>query len=267
MTKQKSRAPLQEGGLALIDTQLIGPLAERANPVPVTPTDLLSQAITKGMDVATLEKLMDLKERHEANEARKKFFQAFTSFQANCPDLRKTKQVNFETSRGGNTSYNYAPLSDITRQIAKNLEKAQLNYRWEIKDDEKTLAVTCLVSHIDGHTEKTTMTGSPDTSGSKNSMQARGSAIEYLKRYTLIGALGLSTADSDIDGRLPEVDLDRLHKDFMETYNQVIQLDPELSKWHPDNWKVERTGPVYVKAIGSLRKILFDLQQKNEKHG
>lgn len=226
-----------------------------------TPTDLLAQAIDKGLDVAALEKLMALKERHEANEARKRFFEAFTHFQASCPDLRKTKEVKFENRTGGSTNYFYAPLADITRQISKLLEKNQLNYRWEIKDDEKTISVTCLISHIDGHTERTTMSGSPDTSGAKNGMQARGSAIEYLKRYTLIGALGLSTADSDVDGRLPEVDIDRLHKEFMEVYNQCIQINPTLSKWHPDNWKAI-SGPIYVKAIGSIRKILFDLQQK-----
>lgn len=227
-----------------------------------TPHNLIAMAIEKGLDVASLEKLMELKERHEANEARKLFFQAFTNFQAHCPDLRKTKAVNFETKTGGTTSYNYSPLSDITRQIAKVLKDNELSYRWEIKDDSNQIAVTCLISHIDGHTEKTTMTASPDTTGAKNAIQARGSAIEYLKRYTLIGALGLSTADSDIDGRLPDVDIDRLHKDYMEVYNSIIQIDPTQSKFHPDNWKTPPTGKLYVKATGELRKVLFELQNK-----
>lgn len=225
---------------------------------PETPNDLIAQAIDKGLDVESLSRLMALQERWEAGQARKKFFQAFTHFQSVCPDLRKTKEVAF-----GNTAYKYAPLADITRQISKVLKESELSYRWEIQDNEKEIKVTCLVSHIDGHTERTTMQANPDTSGSKNSIQARGSAIEYLKRYTLIGALGISTADTDIDGRLPgTVDLEKLHKDYMEVYNQVIQIDSSLTKYHTDNWKVEPTAKVYLKAVGELRKVLFELQQK-----
>lgn len=222
-----------------------------------TPHDLLSQAIEKGLDVEALGKLMDLQERWQANQARKLFFEAFTNFQAKCPDLRKTKQVKFNQ-----TEYHYAPLADITRQIAMVLKANELSYRWEIQDDQTQMKVTCLVSHVEGHTERTTMSASADTSGAKNAIQARGSAIEYLKRYTLIGALGLSTADSDIDGRMPNVDIDRLHGDYMEVYNQVIQIDASLSKYHPDNWKVEPNAKAYVKATGELRKVLFELQKK-----
>lgn len=222
-----------------------------------TPHDLISQAIEKGLDVEALGKLMDLQERWQVNQARKLFFEAFTSFQAQCPDLRKTKEVSFNQ-----TKYHYAPLADITRQISKVLKANALSYRWEIEDDQTQMKVTCLVSHIEGHTERTTMSANADTSGAKNAIQARGSAIEYLKRYTLIGALGLSTADSDIDGRMPNVDIDRLHGDYMEIYNQVIQLDSTLSKYHVDNWKVEPNAKAYVKAIGELRKVLFELQKK-----
>lgn len=231
--------------------------------VQQTPHELIALGIEKGLDVAALEKLMDLKDRHDAGLARKAFFQAFTEFQSQCPDLRKTKAVNFD-GKGGSVSYHYAPLADITRQIGKILKANDLSYRWEIEDDQTTIKVTCLVSHIDGHTEKTTMTASPDVSGSKNAIQARGSAIEYLKRYTLIGALGLSTADSDIDGRLPDVDINKLHKEYMDVYNQIIQLDQSLTKYNPDNWRVEATPKLYVKATGEIRKVLFELQNKKK---
>lgn len=223
-----------------------------------TPSNLLAQAIDKGLGVEELSKLMDLQERWQANQARKNFFEAFTMFQSNCPDLRKTKQVAFNQ-----TSYKFTPLSEITRQIAPALEKAKLSFRWEIQDTKDELKVTFLVSHIDGHTERTTMTANPDISGNKNAIQARGSAITYLQRYTLIGGLGLSTADLDTDGKQLE-DLDKLHKDYMEVYNQVIQIDQTLTKYHTDNWKTKPTAKGYIKAVGELRKVLFELQQKNK---
>ena len=243
-------------------------VTESSLPQVVTPAQLLSQAIAKGMGVAELEKLVALQERWEANQARKAFFQAFTGWQTEAPDIRKTKQVAFDTKTGGKTDYHYAPLADICRQIGPVLKKHDLSYRWEIQDSATEIKVTCLVSHVDGHTERTTMQANPDTSGSKNAIQARGSAIEYMKRYTLIGALGLATADSDIDGRTHEYDynVDELHKKYMDVYNQVIQLEPrKYAPLHPDNWLIERTGKNYVKAIGDIRKILFDLQQKEKK--
>ena len=229
--------------------------------IKATPDNLLMAAIEKGLGVNEIEKLMELKLRWEADQARKAFFHAFTEFQSICPDLRKTKSVD-----AGAMKYSYAPLADITRQINKPLKGVGISYRWEIQDDEKQIKVTCLVSHVEGHTERTTMTSEPDASGAKNKIQARGSAIEYMKRYTLIGSLGLSTADSDIDGRMSEYeyDVDKLHKKFMEVYNQAIVLDPTMSKFHPDNWVIEVTGKNYVKAIGDLRKMLFDLQNKKK---
>ncbi len=44
------------------------------------------------------------------------------------------------------------------------------------------------------------MSAGKDASGSKNDIQQKGSTQTYLQRYTLIGALGLSTADEDVDG-------------------------------------------------------------------
>jgi hypothetical protein len=226
-----------------------------------TPADLIAQAIDKGLDVDALSKLMDLQERYDANQARKKFFDAFTNFQSEAPDLRKTKNVTFN-AKGGTTNYNYAPLASITRQLNKVLKDNELSYRWEIIDDFKEIKVTCLVSHVSGHTEKTTMTAAPDTTGSKNDIQARGSAIEYLKRYTLIGALGLSTADSDVDGALPEIDIDLLHKQYMLLYGQLIQIDSQYTKWDPSNWKTEATAKVYLKGIGEIRKKLAEITPK-----
>ncbi len=228
-----------------------------------TPQALLSQAIEKGLDVESLGKLMALQERWEATQARKAFFEAFTEFQLNCPDIRKTKEVRFKET-DVKPQYAYAPLADIARQISKPLQKSKLSYRWEIQDTATEIKVTCLISHIDGHTERTTMTSNADPSGAKNAIQARGSAISYMQRYTLIGALGLSTADSDIDGRLPDANIDKLHNDYMDIYSQIIQIDPTLSKWHPDNWKTERTAKLYVRGIGEIRKQLFELQNKKK---
>jgi hypothetical protein len=220
-----------------------------------TPDQLLALAINKDLDIDKLAKLMELQKEYNADLARKAFFSALSDFQIQCPEIRKNKEVNF-----GNTKYSYAPLADIDRQIKKPLKDCGLSKRWEIQDTGEEIEVTCLVTHLDGHTEKTGMKAKPDGSGSKNPIQARGSAIEYMKRYTLIGALGITTADADIDGRMPEVDIDKIHKQYMELYNQIVLKDPAFrTPGDPDNWHADRTAQLYIKAIGKARQHLASL--------
>lgn len=223
----------------------------------MNPSQLLTMAVDKDLDISKLERLMQLQKEWAADQARKAFFEGMTKFQSEVPELRKSKAVAF-----GETKYNYAPLADITRQIKDTCKECGLSYRWEIHDDKEEIKVTCLITHLDGHSERTTMTASPDDSGKKNKIQSRGSAIEYLKRYTLIGALGLSTTDSDVDGYMPEISLDILYKQYMEHYNQLIQINSTYTRWHPDNFKSEKTQKLYLKAIGEIRKKLVEVTPK-----
>lgn len=164
-----------------------------------TPQSLLTLAIEKGADVAQLEKLMDLQERWEKNQSRKSFLTSFGSFQGEVPKIEKKKQVAF-----GNTKYKYAEIAEIAETIKEALTRNGFSYRWEIEETDGAIKCTCIISHTDGHSERTSMTASKDTSGNKNDIQARGSTITYLQRYSLIGALGLTTAQEDVDGRTEE---------------------------------------------------------------
>ena len=158
------------------------------------PMRLLELAISNNADVDKLEKLMVLQERWDAQQAKRSFLSAMSNFQNTCPDIMKAKKGH---------NYLYAPLSDIITQVRHLLADNGLSYRFE-QSHESQIEVTCIISHVDGHSEKTTMKAMPDTSGSKNAIQAVGSAVQYLMRYTFIGALGITTADIDMDGRVPQ---------------------------------------------------------------
>jgi hypothetical protein len=54
-------------------------------PAAPTPLTLLEQAIAKNMDLAQLEKLMDMQERWEKRQAEKAFSEAMSSFQSFAP--------------------------------------------------------------------------------------------------------------------------------------------------------------------------------------
>lgn len=159
------------------------------------PDTLLAMAIQNGADVEKLEKLMLLQERWNAQQAKTAYYGALAEFQAVCPILRRTKEVAYNK-----TAYKYAPLSEIVDTIRGPLKASGLSYRWEIEDKD-SIVVTCIITHVQGHSERTSMSAEPDDSGAKNLIQQRGSSVSYLQRYTLIGGLGITSADTDDDGK------------------------------------------------------------------
>jgi hypothetical protein len=164
------------------------------------PQNLIALAIQNGSNIEQLEKLMALKERWDATIAKKSFLAAMASFQNRVPTIQKKKLVNYSNKAGGVTNYKFAELGEIDETIKETLSNNGLSKRWEIAEQGDNIICTCIISHVDGHSEKTTMSSVKDGSGGKNEIQSRASAVSYLQRYTLIGALGLTTASEDNDG-------------------------------------------------------------------
>ena len=164
-----------------------------------SPNQLIALALEQKADPDTISKLMDLQERYEAGQARKAYVIAMTAFKREAPAvITKGDRVDF-TSQKGRTAYNYANLGSIVQEITAILSKHDLSASWETRQDAN-VTVTCHITHSAGHRESVTLTGPPDESGNKNRIQAVGSTVTYLQRYTLLAALGLATGEDD-DGR------------------------------------------------------------------
>jgi hypothetical protein len=155
---------------------------------------LAGMAATGNLPLEQMEKLMNLRDRMEADKAKKEFLKAKSDFQADCPIIEKTKS-------GWNNNYKYAPFEAIIKQIKNILKSYGFSYTFHQKQTEKNIEVTCTLYHISGHEEKTSLTAPWDDSGGKNVIQSIGSTVTYLKRYTLLDILGIGTADSDDDGK------------------------------------------------------------------
>jgi hypothetical protein len=181
-------------------------VAERLEPagpataVPMTPMAMLNRALASGASVEMMEKLLALQERYEANEARKAFDEAMAAAKAEIPTIVKNRAVDF-TSQKGRTNYRHEDLGGIAKTIDPILGKHGLSYRFRTHTaPNEPISVTCIVSHRLGHSEENTLSAGRDESGNKNSIQAIGSTITYLQRYTLKAALGLAASNDD-DGR------------------------------------------------------------------
>ena len=176
------------------------------NETGTSPAKLIELAISTNADIDKLSKLMDLQERWDAQQAKKAFLSAMSDFQSRCPDLKKTKKVGYASKSGGQVAYSYIPLGNIVSQIRGLLKECGLSFRWETKEAGELLTISCIISHLAGHSEVNSMSAQKDATGAKNEIQQRGSTMTYLQRYTLIGALGISSADEDIDGQQPKTE-------------------------------------------------------------
>lgn len=176
-------------------------VAARETGSAITPMQMLQIAVEKGADVAQLERLMDLQQRWEADQARKAFVRALAEFKANPPRIVKNKHVAFP-SKGGRTEYDHATLDQVSETIGRALSDYGLSHTWKVEQDPDSAAVkvTCVLTHELGHSEQVTMRAMPDDSGGKNLIQQIGSTVTYLQRYTLLSATGLAAADQDDDG-------------------------------------------------------------------
>ena len=168
--------------------------------VQATPDVLFNLAVKNGATLEQLEKYMALKEKWDVVQAKKAFSLAMSKFKADPPEIEKDKKVSFKTSAGV-TAYNHASLGNVTDKINSALSKYELSAGWTTKQDGSSVTVTCRISHSLGHSEETSLTAALDTSGGKNTIQALGSTISYLERYTILALTGLATHEMDDDGK------------------------------------------------------------------
>lgn len=214
-------------------------LAVRESQAP-TPMVLLQMAMSQNADIEKLTRLMELQERWEANEARKAFNFAMAKFKENPPKIQKNKHVKF-----GTTEYNHATLDHVTAQVTSALSAVGIGHKYTVLQNGPAISVTCILTHEQGHSESTSLTASPDTSGSKNSIQAIGSSVTYLQRYTLLLACGMA-ASEDTDGVVVSEEL----KQYIEIIKQSA-TQGELKSAYVEALKHAKTNPEKVAVMNA----------------
>ncbi len=220
-------------------------LAEKNKVLPVMAQPhmrLIQMAVESGADIIYVEKLMDLHERHEANQARKDYNGAMSKFQGLLPVIEKNGIVDYTSSKG-RTFYDYAKLEDIAKGIRPALKETGISYRFTQSQDNGWITVVCIVTHVSGHFELSQLTSQPDVSGGKDPLKAIASAISYLRRYTLTGSLGIVVGGEDDDGG----SFDPLS--VVEEGEQVLLTDAQYNQREKSWIKAVKKGASTVQDI------------------
>jgi len=194
-----------------------------------SPLEAMTYAISNGVELEKLEKMLELQERWDRIEAKKAYTQAMAEFKAIPLVIKKDRHVKFATQKG-TTEYTHASLGNVTSSINAALAAHGLSAAWKTEQNQGAITVTCTITHKLGYSESTSLTAGKETSGTKNDIQSIGSTITYLQRYTLLALTGLATHDQDDDGNKTEVEFIN-EKQVSTIYDMVNATDTDETKF------------------------------------
>jgi hypothetical protein len=165
------------------------PLAPAASESAAILSVIERMAVNPEIDPDRIERFIALKERIDAGNAKLAFSQAIADAKAQIAATPIFK------NRKGHNDKAYADFSAYAKVVDPILSGLGLTYRFRTVQGER-ISVTCILTGH-GHEEENTLAGPADNTGSKNAIQAIGSTLTYLQRYTLVQALGLAASDDD----------------------------------------------------------------------
>jgi hypothetical protein len=200
---------------------------------PARALTVIEAAIRSGATPDQLERLLDLQVRadnHQLELMREKrrmgeedrilaaklaFDDALNKLRSHNVIIPKTKEV-VQTARSGGAGPRFmqSEFDVVCKMLSPALFDCGLSFRhdqqfgakkWTTDGVESDIAwvyVTCFLTHKDGHSEKLTLEGPPDTSGSKNPLQEMQSTASYLKRQSLLAITGTATGGEDDEGTM-----------------------------------------------------------------
>lgn len=163
--------------------------------VQTSPIEMAQGFLQNGGDLANLEKMMALQEQYDKMQAKKAYTKAISEFKSEPLAIKKDKVNSQFKSK-------YVSIGNLVNSALPGMGKYGLSHKWDIDQaDPKSIKVTCIVTHSDGHSEAVSMSAPPDTSGgnSKNPIQQIKSTITYLRAATFEGIMGLASTDANMD--------------------------------------------------------------------
>lgn len=221
-------------------------LSETASVISI----IAKAASDPNVDVAKLEKLLDMQERIMAKNAEMAYNTAMAEMQPQFPQIPKTKKAH---------NSNYAPYDEVDKVIKPVYTKFGFSLSFDSRKEGAETTYYGKCSHKDGFSETKQITLPADTSGAKNAIQAVASTISYAKRY-LVGMLfNIVTMDEDNDGNsaLPNdlaVEIDTLLRESGANKEKFLEF-----------MKAKNVQEILSKDFVKARNVLENIKKKKGK--
>lgn len=260
MTETQAKLPplVQVSDKPIVRQMPDAPLATR----PVTDIGaIIELAVREGRSADEIEKLVGLFERMQDRQAGAAFYRAVSCFRADCPPIvRRSQNAQFTVTRNGVKCPSlYASLDDIAKTVRKPLADNGLSYTWGTAAIEgNMLTISCILSHVDGHSETSAVTFPIDSPAGSSPQQKYGSTITYAQRYSLIARLGLTSCDDDNDGNEPDKPVELIDQKQIRQLEDLIDsvgANPgKFKAFMGVEWLKELPASEYDRAIRELER-------------
>lgn len=208
-------------------------------PVDNSPAALMQIALTKGMDLDKLEKMLELQIKWEERESKKAFVKAMAAFKLNPPDIYKDrKNAQFDSM--------YTSLDGLVNKTIPELSKHGFSHNWTYSTAANgNPEVTCVLTHELGHSISVTQDAAPIQSKNKsgqvvtNPIQQVKCTQTYLKITTFEAVTGLVSkeANLDDDGNLAggKIDLLEQWEIKCDEAGNAAKFADEMMLWWKNN--------------------------------
>lgn len=211
------------------------------------------------LDVAKLEKLMDLQERMLDRNAKAEFAADYVRMKPHLPKILRTKDNTQTQSK-------YAPLEEINLAVDPILEQYGFGTSTKIlAQTAESVTVRAELWHRGGHIEETTITMPLDSVGIKGTVNKTGphataSSVTYAKRVAICALLNISTGD-DKDGNTDQSVIDT---------EKAVEIDLLVAEVKADKAKflkymgVEDVREIKAKDYEKAKKALLAKKPKKD---
>lgn len=233
------------------------PARTKAAPAALTPMQMAYQLIQGGAELGSVKEMLAMSRELAREQERRAFDNALSAAKAEIPPILKNRVVDF-TSAKGRTNYRHEDMGEIARTVDPILARHGLSYRFRTEQETGgAIKVTCIVAHRDGHAEENALTAGRDESGNKNNIQAVGSTITYLQRYTLKAALGLAASNDDDGRRHDEPSAgDLVNIEQLEELNRLIAVTKTDVDLFCRYYKIEAVADLPAAKYDAAKKQL-----------
>ncbi len=251
------------------DQELIETDPEVREPLPALPGKpqeaLLSiiQGVTLKPDIDTsvIEKLWVMQQQAEDRDAEQAYWAAMPKLQAELPLIPKNGKM--QMSKGDSKwTIPFARFEDVIEAIRPIMKKNGFSLTFKHRTLEGgDIHTTGIVAHKKGHKETDEFVSEPDTTGSKNKIQAVGSARSYGKRYTTGSLLGLAFGGEDDDGESTGFGAASESRPPEEVWDDET-FDKNFPKWQDLIVKGERTIGDIMNMVATKGKLTDGQKEK-----
>jgi hypothetical protein len=215
---------------------------------------LISQAIDKNVPIETLERLLAMRKELKAEYAKEAYNRSMTDFQEECPVIRRNKKVYGKNG----FLYAYTPTESIIAQVKGGLKKHGFSYAISTETLEKSVRVTCISKHIEGHEECTSVEVPfvSKTAIMSDAQQIVGT-ITLATRYAFRNAFGIMTGDVDVDSMNTEKEVTYITHEQIETIHRLL---PHAGFSIRDVLEGQKVGDISEIAQAQAEGIIKTLQ-------